>query len=65
MGGVGGPCDYSVTPESKSLFLLYYLGTSLVFGWGFGLGLDNYQCIVAMMELLIATEESLDTDVTH
>ena len=33
-----GLCDYSVTPETKSLFLL---GTLLDLGWGFGLRLDK------------------------
>ena len=39
--GVGGPCDYRVSFKSKSLYL-YFLGTLLVLGLGFGLGLDKF-----------------------
>ena len=47
---VGGPCDFSVSPRSKSFFFLF-LGTFIrlggllrqVLGLGFGPGLDNFQ----------------------
>ena len=43
-GGVGGPCDFGVSPRSKSFFFSFYstfirLGGLL--GPGFGPGLDN------------------------
>ena len=45
-GGGGGPCDFSVSPWSKSFFfsflggLLFDLGQGL--GLGLGPGLDNF-----------------------
>ena len=47
--GGGGPCDFSVSPRSKSFFFLFWgtfirlrglLGQRL--GLGFGPGLDNF-----------------------
>ena len=43
-GWVGGPCDFSVSPWSKSFFFSF-LGTFIqlggLFGLGLGPGLDN------------------------
>ena len=49
LGGGGGPCDFSVSPRSKSFFFLLW-GTFIrlwgLFGQGLGLGLgpglDNF-----------------------
>ncbi len=43
-GGVGGQCDYCVTPVPIGLGFQFWTGLGLVFGLGgldLGLGLDN------------------------
>ena len=48
-GGGGGPCDFSVSPWSKSFFFSFLRGTFIQLGGllgqglrlGLGLGLDN------------------------
>ena len=59
-GGVGGPCDFSVSPRSKSFFFLFLGGLLFNLGacWDKGLDSDLDQGLTILKKVLFAMTKS-------